>query len=434
MGESETGPLLPFVCQQNPSINEGTDHLDPNIASGEMSHPTQWPAPKESGETITDLPLQNIAFGSTEHRSSWLYYALRTICSKIKFIFDSQWPLTCFLAIAFLGFWLPVKRKSIWPLTFVPVFLLLFGVGAHLYFTLTQDHRNYHIGSKMLLSSLWISGFVSYVLALYYFRYQSQEWMRDLRGRQNRAINVALFTGFFLVSWILFGDAYYQVIFDLVNIKATILEDCRHPLACNAVFYTLASSIYWGMYSSVAVCSVFFSLCLVMANDIDKGYRRISTCTGTITDTLVIHQELRQQIAERVNTIRIWFLIHMLFYVVVLLANIFEWLEAARQLHFVYEYMAQICGTLVVLYKFFFPFLSASYVTWHESTLVQELNDRLDFLPGETFHSRLDLELFLQQSRRRGYGFRLFKIQITLTIAIFSLLGSVFGLIHNFRS
>ena len=64
MGESETGPLLPFVGQQNPSINEGTDYLDPNIASGEMSHPTQWPAPKESGESITDVPRQNIAFGS----------------------------------------------------------------------------------------------------------------------------------------------------------------------------------------------------------------------------------------------------------------------------------------------------------------------------------------------------------------------------------
>lgn len=91
--------------------------------------------------------------------------------------------------------------------------------------------------------------------------------------------------------------------------------------------------------------------------------------------------------------------------------------------------MAQISGTLVVAYKFFFPFLSASYVTWHESLLVQDLNDRLDFSPGD----RQELEVFLTQSRRRGYGFRLFKIQITLTIAMFSLLGSGFGLVHNLK-
>ena len=109
-------------------------------------------------------------------------------------------------------------------------------------------------------------------------------------------------------------------------------------------------------------------------------------------------------------------------------------MEGTHHLHFAYEYMAQICGTLVVIYKFFFPFLSASYVTLHESTLAQALNDKVDFLPEQTFHSRGDLEVFLQQSQRRGYGFRVFKVQITLTIAIFSLLVSLFGLVHSLKS
>ena len=55
-------------------------------------------------------------------------------------------------------------------------------------------------------------------------------------------------------------------------------------------------------------------------------------------------------------------------------------MEATHHLHFAFEYMAKICGTLVVIYKFFFPFLSASYVTLHESTLAQALNDKVDFL------------------------------------------------------
>lgn len=320
-----------------------------------------------------------------------------------------------------------------WPFTFIPVFHLLFGLGAHLYFILTSNHRSVHIGSKMLLTSLWISAFASYVLALYYFRYQSQEWMKDLNKNHRRAVNVALFTGMLLVSLILFGDAYYQVIFDLVNIKEALLQNCHRPIACNAVFYTLAVSVYWGLYSSIPVCCVFFSLCLAMTNDLTKGYSRLAKCTGDVRNALMLHKQVREQVGERINSMQVWFLIHMLFYVVVLLANIFEWLEATMELKFAYQYMAQISGTLLVVYKFFFPFLSASYVTWHESTLVQDLNDKMDFQPRETFYSRQDLEVFLTQSRRRGYGFRLFKIQITVTIAVFSLLGSGFGLVHSLK-
>ena len=433
MKASEIDPLL---RQHSLSINDETNHPGPSrLAIEEMSNSTQWP--RETRQN-NDLSSQEIAFGSKQdERNDRAHHGWNGFCgaifNKMKSSFDSHWPLSCFMAIAFLGFWLPNKRKSKWLLTFIPVFHLLFGLGVHFYFMLTQA-RSIHIGSKIFLSTLWISAFASYVFALYYFRYQSLEWMEDLNRRQYRAINVALFTGLFLVSWVLFGDVYYQVIFDLVNIKASLLQNCHRPVACNAVFYVFAVSVYWGMYSSVAVCCVFFCLCLAMVSDLYKGYRRIATCTGGVTDALIIHGEVREQIGERVNSIRIWFVFHMIFYVVVLLANIFEWREATRHLHFAYEYMAQICGTLVVVYKFFFPFLSASYVTWHESTLVQDLNDKLDFSPEETFHSRHNLELFLQQSSRRGYGFRLFKIQITMTIAIFSLLGSGFGLIHNFKS
>lgn len=425
----ETDPLL---GQMNRAINSEPSRS----GTEEMRNPAQW------AQDSYDLFFQDAGLGTKQdepdqpgnqpgQRPNGFY---RRICAKLKFfLFDSSWLLSCFLSVAFLGFWLPKKRRSIWPLTFIPVFNLLFGLGAHFFFILSSSHRSVHLGSKMLLTALWISAFASYVLALYYFRYHSQEWIRDLSKNQYRAINVALISGFLLVSWVLFGDVYYQVIFDLVNIKEAFLQNCHHVAACTGVFYTLAVSVYWGLYSSVAVCCMFFSLCLVMTNDLSKGYTRIARCKGDVRNALIIHREVREQIADRVNSIRIWFLIHMLFYVVVLLANIFEWWEAASDFHFAYEYMAQISGTLVVVYKFFFPFLSASYVTWHESTLVQDLNDRLDFSPGDTFHSRQELEVFLIQSRRRGYGFRLFKIQITITIAVFSLLGSGFGLVHNLK-
>ncbi|XP_078350175.1 uncharacterized protein LOC144634994 [Oculina patagonica] len=398
----------------------------------EIRSPIQWPGGAyDSSEEESAFGGRQNEYDERLRRSNG---CCRRICAKLRYVlFDSNWPLSCLLAVAFLGFWLPKKKRSIWPLTFIPVFHLLFGLCAHMYFIVIPGQLTFHIGSKMMLTALWISGYASYVLALYYFRHQSHEWMKDLNKNQHRAINAALFTGVLLVSWVLFGDAYYQVIFDVNHIKHAVLQKCYHSVACNGVFYPLVVSIYWGMYSSVGVCCVFFSLCLTMKNDLSRGYARIAKCTGDVRNTLIIHRQVREQIAERVNSIRVWFVIHMLFYVVVLLVNIFDWWEAAREPRFPEEYMAQISGTLVVAFKFFFPFLSASYVTWHESTLVQDLNDKLDFLPGETFYSRQDLEVFLVQSKRRGYGFRLFKIQITITIAVFSLLGSAFGLVHNLK-
>ena len=358
------------------------------------------------------------------------------ILTKLKFaLFDAHWPLSCFLAVALLGFWLPKKDRSLWPLTFIPIFHMLFGLGTHLYFIVLANDQTtlkVHIGSKMLLTSLWISGFSSYILALHYFRYQSQEWMRGLSKIQHRAVNVGLFTGLLLVSWVLFVDVCYQDQFDLDHIKKALTYKCQNKKACNGVWYPLVTSIYWGMYSSIAVCCVFFFLCLSMTNDLAKGYLRLAKCTGDVRDAVIMHKQVRDETEKRTNSMRVWFLIHTLFYLVVFLASIFDWWEAERDsLHSVVQYMAQISSTLVVVYKFFFPFLSASYVTWHESTLVQDLNDKTDYLPGETFHSRQDLEVFLAQSRRRGYGFRLFKIQITITIAIFSLLGSGVGLLHT---
>ena len=239
------------------------------------------------------------------------------ILTKLKFaLFDAHWPLSCFLAVAFLGFWLPKKDRSLWPLTFIPIFHMLFGLGTHLYFIVLANDQTtlkVHIGSKMLLTSLWISGFSSYIWALHYFRYQSQEWMRGLSKIQHRAVNVGLFTGLLLVSWVLFVDVCYQDQFDLDHIKKALTYKCQNKKACNGVWYPLVTSIYWGMYSSIAVCCVFFSLCLSMTNDLAKGYLRLAKCTGNVRDAVIMHKQVRDETEKRTNSMRVWFLIHTLF-------------------------------------------------------------------------------------------------------------------------
>ena len=330
---------------------------------------------------------------------------------------------------------MPQKRKSKWILTVAPLCLLVFGLGAHFYFFATAGHGRVHIGTKILLSTLWISGFCSYILALHHFKFKDQEYVRTLNRNDWLYVNVAFYTGIFAVSFVLFEDAYYQVIFDLVNIKKTITRNCDHHghrRACDAVFYTLATSVYWGLYSAVVVCCVFLCVCLSTCNTLTKGYAQIEKSTDDVRGVLKYYSELRQDVEEIMNSIKVWFSVHLLFYVLVLIANIYEWCEAATIFHHPYQYTAQIAETLVVAYKFFFPFISASYVTWHELNLAHALNDKVDYENNQTFYCRQSLEIFLKQSKRRGYGFRLYNIQITITIAIFSLLGSIVGLAHNF--
>ena len=376
-----------------------------------------------------------VSFGKDEEEatpvsSNSLETLVRFFFVLKHYVLESHWPLSCFMSLAFLGFYLPQKRKSKWALTFLPFFLLLVGLGGHAYFIVTSSHRGVHVGTKMLLSSVWVSSCVTYALALYHFWHHSQSWTKELSKTQWRVVTLVFYLGIFVVSLVLICDGYYQVIFDLVNIKDALLSNCRQTY-CKTVFYTVAVSVYWGMYAAVTVCCVFLAQCLCICNTLTKGYTQISRCTGDVREALRMHAKLRETVADNIRSIRTWFTVHLLFNILILLANVFVWWEAASIFTAAYEYVAQIAGTLVVVYKFFFPFISASCVTWHEYSLAQELNDRVDYVPEETFYSRLNLEVFLKQSKRRGYGFRLYKIQITFTIAIFSLLGSVSGLIYN---
>ena len=169
-----------------------------------------------------------------------------------------------------------------------------------------MERFTYVLGSKILRTSLWISGFSSYTLALHYFRYQSQERMRGLCKVQRRGVNVGLFTGLLLASWVLFLDAHYQAMFDLEHIRKALTHKCLNRKASNGVWYSLATSIYLGMYSSIAVCYVFFSLCLVMTNDLTRGYHRLTKCTGNVRDAVIMHKQVLEQIEEKINCIRVW--------------------------------------------------------------------------------------------------------------------------------
>ena len=67
-----------------------------------------------------------------------------------------------------------------------------------------------------------------------------------------------------------------------------------------------------------------FAVCLAMTkNDLTKGYGHLENTTGDVRIALLLHGDIRQQIAERIGGIRAWFLVHTILYVAVILANIF---------------------------------------------------------------------------------------------------------------
>ena len=412
--------------------------------SNKLTRSSQWTSEYTDGHGETrstnDLTGRNASVNcdltstvSNETSSGYIPYQSRQSQRGLKyFLFQSQWPISYFISLAFFGIWIAQRRRSKWPLPYFPVILLVFGLCAHLYFILTAGHHNVHVGTKILLTTLWMSGFCTYILALRHFRCNDLEYLCTLTSSNWLWVNICLYFGIALVSFVLFGDAYFQVIFDLVNIKSVMTAKCHPLLLCDIVFYTLATSIYWGLYSAVAVCCIFLCVCLSMCNVLTKGYTQIKGSTDDVQAVLQRYADLRKDIEKLTTDTKLWLLVHMVFNVVVIMENIYVWWEASTIFKHSYEYTAQICGTLIVAYKFFFPFISASYVTWHEENLARALSNKVDYKHVETFYQRQNLETFLTQSKRRGYGFRLFNIQINITIAILSLLGSMAGLAHNF--
>ena len=423
---NEVTPLLTGtvgLIQQSHELTASSSHWSNEHDPSRAAYDGTEYASVDSDIAITVLG-NGTSNESNQYQSGW---------RRLKyFLFESQWPMCYCISLAFFGVWIPQRRRSKWPLPYLPVVLLVFGLCAHFYFILTAGHHNVHVGSKILLTTLWISGFCTYVIALRHLRCSDLEYLRNLTPANWFWVNVSLYFGIALVTFVLFGDAYFQVIFDLVNIKAVMTAKCRPLLFCRIVFYILATSVYWGLYSAVAVCCIFLCVCLCICNVLTKGYRQIEGSTSDVQTILKRYADLRKDIEKLTKDTKLWLLVHMVFNVVVIVANIYVWWEASTIFKHSYEYTAQIAGTLIVAYKFFFPFISASYVTWHEENLAQALNNKVDYKQNETFHQRQNLETFLSQSKRRGYGFRLYNIQINITIAIVSLLGSMAGLAHNF--
>ena len=94
---TETEPLL------------GQEIISSSLKTEEMSSSLQLAV------DIYDKSLQNTAFDvhgdSVDGRSRGQCCRIFT---KFKFaLFDSHWPLSCFLAVAFLGVWLPKKNRSL---------------------------------------------------------------------------------------------------------------------------------------------------------------------------------------------------------------------------------------------------------------------------------------------------------------------------------
>ena len=121
-----------------------------------------------------------------------------------------------------------------------------------------------------------------FCFALRYFRYQSQEWIRDLSQLQHRAINIALVTGLILVSFVLFRHTYYQVIFDLNKSAIVRLHATQ--------FSTFSLCLCTGVCTHLCLFVASFAVCLAMTkNDLTEAYGHLENTTGDVRIALLLH-------------------------------------------------------------------------------------------------------------------------------------------------
>ena len=194
-----------------------------------MSNPSRWP----------NEELESSHFRDTSNIRSVGFY------SKIK----NLWFAFAFVVVLGCGLFgfLAAKEKILAVAAdFDPsIFVTVWCGSTSLFHGYLANSKHSHWIKNAAIDALekW------FCFALRYFRYQSQEWIRDLSQLQHRAINIALVTGLILVSFVLFGDAYYQVIFDLDKTAIVRLHATQFSI-CSLCLCT-------GVYSSVSFCCVF---------------------------------------------------------------------------------------------------------------------------------------------------------------------------------
>ena len=243
-----------------------------------------------------------------------------------------------------------------------------------------------------------------------------QEQTCDLPEREWLIANLLLILGILNVLFVLVTDFGTDTLFDFHGIR----EFLKTATPSNRAIYILAVSfLFWGFGGTVCACCIFH----VMSRNIVVHVNRIHKCTIDTNmhrdDFFALHERLLVYTESMIDKFKYWFAIHNSMFVLLVAAMIFEWISFMRNSKYAHNYiLSQVAGTILICYKFAFPFFSASRVTvgFREFYMQTFRRNQIKDIP----------ELLILQDQ---FGFKIFGLRITPSIALLVFFSSFLGIL-----
>eukprot|EP00794_Sanderia_malayensis_P008244 gene8244-9126_t len=249
----------------------------------------------------------------------------------------------------------------------------------------------------------------------------SLEAVVDLPRNDWLVTNILFMMGMLSVCFVFGTDFGTDTLFDFKGIRAFL----KHTTITNQAIYALAVAVlFWGFFATVCACCIFHIMSRQIIALISQTERLVVECTTTRLQFFKLHERMICFTERMIKKFELWFAIHNIMFLLLLAAMIFEWVSFMKNSNYEHNILlSQMAGTLLICYKFAFPFFSASRVT------VRLVNFYLKIARNNQFENMPELLLFPNH-----FGFEVFGLRITPNVAIVVFLSSFVGLLKFFTT
>ena len=224
-----------------------------------------------------------------------------------------------------------------------------------------------------------------------------------------------------------FGAFYFDAFFNFYGIHDFAIN--RLSALDRTIYYANVVTIYWGLASGVSLCCVFYMLCRDIIRHIEFTERLILRNARNFHRARDYYETLLQYTEKLSASLNLWFTVHTLFFAVIVLAAVVDWITSLSStvVDFKRIWFSQIAGSLLIAFKFSFPFFAASRVSTKFDKMYQAFNKEL------TVREFPESDVFLSYCRRCGAGFKLLGIRITMNLAAISFISCFVGFFKFYK-
>lgn len=287
---------------------------------------------------------------------------------------------------------------------------------------------------------LFLSGTITFTLAIYYFynpkskfvghftklvpkvKFQPDGIQQDIGPSEKDWVYTYRFflLGTTTVAMTALGDFYFNAFFNFYGIHDFVKR--LSPVG-QIIDFAIIGIIYWGLIGSVVFCCIFFVVCRDIIRHIEYTEELVLQEATDFRSGRKYYECLLKYTEKLLSSLKLWFTVHTLIFAFIVFAAVTELVSSLQSSNVDFKLIlfSQIAGSLLIAFKFSFPFAAASRVTTRFDKMIQVFNEQLhsqDFPESDSF---------LSYCKRCEGGFKVLGIRITMSIAFATFISSFLG-------